>query len=100
MIIMVSSLAIAFAGAWFGLSRSEKQDFESGLTMANVEALTQGDDASATATYSYMHINCYGDISNSLIVTGVRSVCWKNELSNNKVCHKHECQKECSYNPN
>ena len=51
MIIMVSGLAIAFAGAWFGLSCSEKQDFESDLTMANVEALSEGD---ATLDCSYV----------------------------------------------
>lgn len=43
MIIMAFCLAIAFAGVWFGLACSDKQDLESDLIMANVEALSEGD---------------------------------------------------------
>ena len=43
MIVMVCCLAIAFVGVWFGFSCFEQENLESDLTMANVEALSEGD---------------------------------------------------------
>lgn len=43
MIVMAFCLVIAFVGAWLHFSCLEKQKMEKDLTLANVEALTQGD---------------------------------------------------------